>query len=134
DLCGIHNYRSPEEMAEAYQTVESSVAAMPAGRPIYADGFGYRGEPIMITEYGGIAFDTKEIELENAWGYSAVQGGEELIEAYRQNTEALLNSTVIQGYCYTQLTDVEQEINGLLTYHRKPKCDLSEIKKINDGE
>ena len=36
------------------------------------------------------------------------------------------------GYCYTQLTDVEQEINGLVTYERKPKSDLEEIKKIND--
>ncbi|MDQ0428616.1 beta-galactosidase/beta-glucuronidase [Planomicrobium stackebrandtii] len=134
DLCGIHNYQSPEKMAEAYRTVESAVAATPADRPIYAEGFGYRGEPILITEYGGIAYDTKEIDQKNGWGYSAVQGGEELIEAYRQNTKALLDSSVVQGFCYTQLTDVEQEINGLLTYHRKPKCDLSEIKKINDGK
>lgn len=134
DLCGIHNYQSPEKMAKAYQTAESSIAAMPADRSIYAGGFGYRGEPILITEYGGIAYDTKEIEQKKGWGYSAVQAGEELIEAYREYTKALLDSSVVQGYCYTQLTDVEQEINGLLTYHRKPKCDLSEIKKINNGE
>jgi len=34
--------------------------------------------------------------------------------------------------CYTQLTDVEQEINGLMTYDRKPKFDVAELKKIND--
>lgn len=134
DLCGIHNYQSPHELTTAYQTVESSITGMPADRPIYAEGFEYRGEPILITEYGGIAYDTKETGQENGWGYSAVQGGEELIEAYGENTKALLNSSVIQGYCYTQLTDVEQEINGLLTYHRKPKCDLSAIKKINDNK
>jgi len=45
---------------------------------------------------------------------------------------AVYASRVLHGYCYTQLTDVEQEINGLLTYDRKPKCDLSKIKEIND--
>ena len=43
------------------------------------------------------------------------------------------DSKALWGYCYTQFTDVEQEINGLLTYERKPKCDMAEIKKINDG-
>jgi hypothetical protein len=47
-------------------------------------------------------------------------------------TEVLFNSKIVQGFCYTQLTDVEQEINGLLTYDRQPKCDLSIIKMIND--
>ena len=46
--------------------------------------------------------------------------------------DALYASSGLWGFCYTQLTDVEQEINGLLTYDRKPKCDLSAIKEIND--
>ncbi len=47
--------------------------------------------------------------------------------------QAVDASQVLSGYCYTQLTDVEQEINGLLTYDRKPKCDLSIIRAINEG-
>ena len=39
----------------------------------------------------------------------------------------------IIGVCYTQLTDVEQEINGLLTYDRKPKFDVNAIKAMNDS-
>lgn len=66
------------------------------------------------------------------WGYSSVESGEELIEEYRNVTEALMKSSVVQGFCYTRLTDVEQEINGLLTYDRKPKCELYKIKSIND--
>jgi hypothetical protein len=46
----------------------------------------------------------------------------------------LLQSPIVQGYCYTQLTDVEQEINGLLTYDRKPKVPLEVIKQINEGK
>ena len=86
----------------------------------------------MITEYGGIAFDKQQEELEDGWGYSAVNSGEALVKEYRKMTEVLFNSKIVQGFCYTQLTDVEQEINGLLTYDRQPKCDLSIIKKIND--
>ncbi len=46
--------------------------------------------------------------------------------------ESTYNSAVISGFCYTQITDVEQEINGLLTYDRQPKVPLEVIKQIND--
>lgn len=129
DICGIHNYRTPEEMEKAYASVEAAISTTPANRVIYANGFDYRGEPIMITEYGGIAYKADEAE---GWGYSAVKSADDLVAEYKKNTEVLLNSPVIQGFCYTQLTDVEQEINGLLTYDRQPKCDLKKIKEIND--
>lgn len=44
---------------------------------------------------------------------------------------AVYDSEALSGYCYTQLTDVEQEMNGLLTYDRKPKCDLDKIARMN---
>ena len=47
--------------------------------------------------------------------------------------DAVYASKVLWGFCYTQLMDVEQETNGLLTYDRKPKLTLEKIKKINDG-
>jgi beta-galactosidase/beta-glucuronidase len=131
DICGIHNYCSAEEIEKAYQTVESAITTTPADRLIYAKGFGYQGEPIMITEYGGIAY---KVDEQSGWGYSAVNSSEELIEEYRKVTQAILKSPIIQGFCYTQLTDVEQEINGLLTYDRKPKCELSKIREINEGK
>jgi hypothetical protein len=54
------------------------------------------------------------------------------LERYRSLVEALLRSSPVQGFCYTQLTDVEQEINGLLTYDRKPKVDPARVREIND--
>ncbi|MET1032299.1 glycoside hydrolase family 2 protein [Domibacillus tundrae] len=128
DFCGIHNYQSAEEIERAYATIDSAIQSKPANRQIYADGFSYRGEPILITEYGGIAYTVDE----SGWGYSSVQSSEELVEQYEAVTAAIGQSPILQGYCYTQLTDVEQEINGLLTYDRKPKCDLKKIKEIND--
>lgn len=130
DICGIHNYQSAEHIKQSYETVEQAIETEPANRVIYANGYEHRGEPIMITEYGGIAY---KIDEQEGWGYSSVKSSEDLIEEYKKVTEAILQSPILQGFCYTQLTDVEQEINGLLTYDRKPKCDVTKIKDINRG-
>jgi hypothetical protein len=130
DLCTIHDYGSPEDLSYRYATPESSVAARPAKRPIYAPSHGYRGEPILISEFGGIAFSGDE----GGWGYSTVADAEELIERYDALISALLESETVCGFCYTQLTDVEQEVNGLLTYDRKPKADPARIRKITRRE
>lgn len=126
DLCTIHDYGDAESLASRYRTPESSVAAEPAGRPVYTAGYGYRGEPILISEFGGIAFDGED----EGWGYSTVSSSEEFLGRYEALISALLHSNTIHGFCYTQLTDVEQEVNGLLTYQRKPKVDLARIHEI----
>jgi hypothetical protein len=56
------------------------------------------------------------------------------LEHYESLIEALLQSEPIRGFCYTQLTDIEQEINGLLTYDRRPKADLSRIREITTAK
>ncbi len=126
DLCNIHDYRDAEALAKSYTTPESAIAAEPANRPIYVPGYAYRGEPILITEFGGIAFSGEG----EGWGYSTVADADEFLARYETLVAALLSSEPVQGFCYTQLTDVEQEINGLLTYDRKPKADLVRIREI----
>ena len=131
DLCTIHDYHDAEDLATGYATPESSVAAQPANRPIYVPGHEYRGEPILITEFGGIAFSGED---EANWGYSTVADPDEFLERYESLIDALLRSDPVRGFCYTQLTDVEQEVNGLLTYDRKPKADLTSIRRITSRE
>jgi beta-galactosidase/beta-glucuronidase len=130
DLCTIHDYRDAEALRESYRTPESAVAARPACRSIYAAGHGHRGEPILISEFGGIAFSGDE----QGWGYSTVADAGEFLERYESVIEALLQSEPVQGFCYTQLTDVEQEVNGLLTYDRRPKAPLEKIREITVRE
>jgi beta-galactosidase/beta-glucuronidase len=130
DLCTIHDYRDADALRESYRTTESAVAASPALRPIYVAGYGYRDEPILITEFGGIAFSGDA----QGWGYSTVAGAGEFLERYESMIEALLQSESVQGFCYTQLTDVEQEVNGLLTYDRRPKAPLEKIREITVRE
>lgn len=90
----------------------------------------YRGEASFVSEYGGIKWDADGgIE---SWGYGeGPKSMEEYLERYRLLTDALLDNDQFFGFCYTQLYDVEQEKNGLYTYHRKPKFDMEIIRTIN---
>lgn len=93
----------------------------------------YRGEPVCISEYGGIKWDADGgIE---SWGYGdAPKSEEEFIARYRELTNALLQNEKMFGFCYTQLYDVEQEKNGLYTYERVPKFDMKIFKEINTAK
>lgn len=137
DICAIHNYNHGtnaekakyEDFKESLSTKDTLLSSMPAKRGIYADGFAHKGEPILLTEFGGIGFKVGE---ENGWGYTSVKNEVEFIADYRRVMEAVYASKGLHGYCYTQLTDVEQEINGILSYDREPKCELKKIREIND--
>ena len=86
----------------------------------------YRGEATFVSEYGGIAWTEK-----GGWGYGqGPQSIEEFYERYKGLTDALLDNYKMFGLCYTQLTDVEQEQNGLYTYDRKPKFDQKRLYDI----
>lgn len=130
DLFAIHDYEWREEvLQERYSSAEKAVHAMPANRRLSVEGFPYAGQPILVTEFGGIAYKKSDWE---GWGYSGADNDEDYEKKLRAVIRPLLNSGVVQGYCYTQLTDVEQEINGLLTYDREPKIPVEIIKAIND--
>ncbi|MCD9020606.1 glycoside hydrolase family 2 protein [Cohnella silvisoli] len=132
DICTIHDYESKRDVLEQrYSTVGNAVNSKPSNNWIYVPGFTYDGAPIIVSEYGGIAFQQGG---EAGWGYSSATNERDFIERYMDVTQPLLRSPIVQGFCYTQLTDVEQEINGLLTYDRKPKVPLDMIKLINDGK
>ena len=81
------------------------------------------GVPFMISEFGGIGWST-----EGGWGYgSGPKTIEEFYTRYEGLCAALLDNPNLFGFCYTQLTDVEQEKNGLYYYDRRPKFDLKRL-------
>ena len=135
DLLTIHDYDWREEVLQKrYESIESILRSMPAGRALYATGSDYSDQPILLTEFGGILFKCDETENKEDWGYSAAVNKEDFLERYRAVIAPLYKSPHIQGFCYTQFTDVEQEINGLLTYTREPKVDMEDIFKITTGK
>jgi len=89
-----------------------------ATKPLLAPGMSYRGEPIIVSEYGGFGF------------YPTQKGS--LLDNLRAYTLAIAQAPHIAGFCYTQQYDVEQEKNGLLTYNRSPKIKIEDIKRLND--
>ncbi len=132
DIVAIHDYEWREEvLTERYESVEKATNAMPANRRIFVGGSQYEGQPILVTEFGGIAYKKSDWE---GWGYSGAETDEDFLEKLGAVIRPLILSGVVQGFCYTQLTDVEQEINGLVTYDRVPKVPLEEIRKIVRGE
>ena len=95
----------------------------------------WRGEPVFMSEYGGIGFQLEEHDADRkkSWSYGkATHSYEEFYARYKGLTDALLDNPKMIGFCYTQLTDVEQEVNGLFDYNtREPKYDMAIISEIN---
>ena len=91
----------------------------------------YQGQPYFVSEYGGIWWNPGQAD-DQAWGYGDRPGTqEEFLARYRSLTEALLFHPKIAGFCYTQLCDVEQEVNGLLDHNHRPKLDPAVMREIN---
>ena len=133
DLLTIHDYSSSSEtLRKHFGSLESILSLTPAGRSLFADGYHYQGQPILVTEFGGIKY-APQTQVSQSWGYCEENDPAAYTRKYAELTKALLDSPLIQGYCYTQLTDVETEENGLLTYYREPKISLETIRKINEG-
>ena len=94
------------------------------GGPQYA----MHAHPTFVSEYGGIRWAPAEAA---GWGYGqAPMSEEEFISRFKGLTEAILFHPKMGALCYTQLTDVEQEVNGLYTYDRKPKFDPAIMRAV----
>jgi len=131
DLLTIHDYEGSGDVLRArYATVESTTTARPANRDLYVSGYGYDGAPILLTEFGGIAYRKDAAE---GWGYTTAGDEADFLRRLDEVMRAVRESPVLQGWCYTQLTDVEQEINGVLTYDRKAKADIATLRGIFTG-
>ncbi|MGI6562115.1 MAG: glycoside hydrolase family 2 protein [Clostridia bacterium] len=131
DICAVHDYMaSGEGFLVKYEDRDAILSKSAGSRMIYCEGEEYDGQPVLITEYGGIAMETEE----EGWGYNGkVKDEKEFLRRYESITKAIMNTPYIRGYCYTQLTDVFQEINGLLTMDRRFKVNPEEIRRINQN-
>ena len=138
DLFAIHDYtKTGEDFYRRFQNIAADGVPLPLYGKLYlAPGYKYNGAPIFLSEFGGVGYilpeDLAKIPA-NAWGYSGVEtSGTTALARIRGLYEGISKIRRIVGVCYTQLYDVEQEVNGLLTYDRRPKFDLKEIAKINE--
>jgi hypothetical protein len=139
DIFDVHDYdQNPETFKARYDElvekgdfdVSYNCGKGPGGTLRHT----YKGEPVFVSEYGGIKWDVTNDGFVG-WGYGdGPKTEEEFISRYEGLTKALLDNKLICGFCYTQLYDVEQEKNGLYTYDRLPKFDMEIFKRINTAK
>jgi beta-galactosidase/beta-glucuronidase len=136
DLFAIHDYaRSGEMLYAKYKNIGTPGFGVPNNaRAALAPGFAYNGTPVYLSEFGGIAYIPEGHQVpKESWGYAGVERSKDAaLTRLRGLYDAIGRIPGIIGICYTQLTDVEQEVNGLLTYDRKPKFDSKVLREIQD--
>ncbi|MFD7313597.1 glycoside hydrolase family 2 protein [Streptomyces sp. NPDC059883] len=108
------------------------VNTAPDGRPWSVP---YRGQPYFCSEFGGIWWDpqaaagTAGTERDASWGYGErPRSADEFVERFTGLTGVLLSDPGMFGYCYTQLTDVFQERNGVYRFDRSEKVDTAPLR------
>ena len=140
DICAIHDYTpTAEALAKRYDQTLAG-AGLPervwiGEKPLFARGSKYRGQPIMLSEVGGFLTIPTNIPLDKRdmlyQFYGSHETPEELFDRYQDLMRGIASLKFLAGFCYTQLTDVEQETNGLLTYDRRPKVPPERIAEIH---
>jgi beta-galactosidase/beta-glucuronidase len=133
DLFAVHDYSPTYATLIARWKGVPEKPLPPNGRPYLVKGYQYNGSPLYLSEFGGIAYIPPGTQVpKESWGYSGVEKTPEAaLERLRGQYKAIAESAFV-GICYTQITDVEQEVNGLLTYDRKLKFPAGEIRKLNE--
>ena len=129
DIWTVHNYeRDPQKLVQDF-TFEHGKEPYRNVRD--QDWLAkYEGQPYMLDEFGGLPW-IKESERSTSWGYgNNIDNIEDFYSILRKEVEAIKSCKHITGFCYTQITDVEQEKNGIYHYDRTPKFDTKRIKEI----
>lgn len=133
DIHGVHDYApSGASLRERYVDAGAVRRTLSAGRPggrrlVLGDAQEAVTRPVMLTEFGGLTYALADGEW---FGYSTVRDGSDLVRRLDDLVGAVLASSALAGFCYTQLTDTLQETNGLLTADRVPKADPAAIRAV----
>ena len=129
DIWTVHHYEpNPDKLKKALNPKKGVYRNFPQFET------SYKKEPYIIDEYGGVWWLPDHLRKKiRSWGHGdhvRPKNIKEVYERMKKLTEVVLKTKHIQGFCYTQLTDVEQETNGIYLYDRKTKFNMKLIKKI----
>jgi beta-galactosidase/beta-glucuronidase len=134
DIIGIHDYDdNPRRIERRYGKDEMSSTLFkrerPGGRLLILGEHAHAGLPVMLTEFGGIAYSEN---VDSTWGYARVESAEELANHYC-DLVTTVRYLPLAGFCYTQFADTYQEANGLLYADRTPKFALKQMALATRG-
>ncbi|WP_304056034.1 glycoside hydrolase family 2 protein [Levilactobacillus namurensis] len=133
DIATVHDYNSDAaSLAASYPdraTVYQGCPSLTSGRRVFCDGYAQTTAPFILSEFGGVAYEEKPHQ--NSWGYGQrITSKDAVLDQIKQLTAAVTGIRFSCGFCYTQLTDVEQEVNGLLTAQHTYKFDPAAVRQI----
>lgn len=136
DIITLHDYEEVGDIlykryTEYKDQIMTTEVYHSSGKSAFANGYEYKGQPMIISEYGGIAFNNDD----SGWGYgNKVNTKEDFIRRFDDITTAVKKIPYCCGFCYTQVSDVQQEINGLMDIDRNFKVEPEVIKEINERQ
>jgi beta-galactosidase/beta-glucuronidase len=138
DIIGIHDYDDqPARIARRYHADDVLPRLFkrerPGGRMLVLEGDKHLEQPLMLTEFGGIALDLTEPGTSRLWGYTVCRTAEAFAVQYERLLAAVRSIGVLSGFCYTQFADTYQEANGLLRSDRTPKVAMARIRAATAG-
>jgi beta-galactosidase/beta-glucuronidase len=134
DIIGIHDYDdNPERIAQRYMAYAALPNLFkrerPGGRSLILEGVEGREHPLVLSEFGGIAFSSDPAH----WGYSRSDTAQAFADRFSALLKVVRSLEVLAGYCYTQFADTYQEANGLLRSDRSPKIPFDQIARATRG-
>jgi len=132
DLCTKHFYLLPKDLPENFRDEKTKNYPLQLVPNVYLKPYKYENEPIIYSEIGGYGFDLHN-NIKRKWGYSIVKTSEEFLNKIIQLLKIFDERKAwVHGFCYTELYDIFQEINGLLTFDREPKFPPEMLKNELD--
>lgn len=137
DIISVHDYQGDGAiLARTYadQAARERIVSRlaPSGRRQFVGSWTDTGQPVMLTEFGGISYQPHTVH-EHGWGYTTVENEDDWIARITALYDGIRASDFLAGSCYTQLTDTLQETNGLLTAERRPKAPIEDIRRAITG-
>jgi hypothetical protein len=139
DVIGIHDYDTNPNHIRARYGPEVKLQEMvdrrwAGGRILTLDGHPHKGQPVVLSEFGGLAYiRPDDRQFEEGWGYARYDDLEEYRGRVLCLIEAVRCTAMFSGFCYTQFADTFQEANGLLFADRTPKLPLEDIARAVRG-
>jgi hypothetical protein len=142
DLTTFHDYADADELTKTCSTLEG-IMKKQSNRPTFLapieslcdPGSKHTpGAPVICTEFGGVniarAAAGGEEDRTRDWGYTTATDPKDLLKRIEKMMTGIVDGGHCCGFVYTQLTDIEQEVNGVYTPDRKEKLDATEVKKV----
>lgn len=127
DLWTIHTYAQKTDSLKECVSTEPVYMLRP-----HLEARAWKAQPYIVDEYGGVRFlpEGRKPFAENSWGYNKEPlTKEEVEQRITELTFYLVDDSPAVGYCYTQLTDIEQEENGIYCYDRTEKFNMEVMNK-----